>query len=224
MLLLRDWPGVASWTAPPASPSEIPRLWQRNALVLHVAARRGAVPECFGLGVALVATGPSVLCGCLVVPDDLAETDPPPWPASSAGRKTTRSATRRPPGTWQRARRSSTRAPPSRRNRGRSSPTPTAAPGSSSAPISGARSGSAPSTAADAGATELGLGNCGSRDGVNSTTAHGSGRARTARRCGVSARRVGWRMEFGPCERERTANRRARCTGAGYGEGRSSTS
>ncbi len=76
VVLLRDWPGLVGWSAPTEPAAQVSRLWQRGALVLHAAARRDAVPECFGLGVALVVAGRSVAAGCLIVPDDLAETDP----------------------------------------------------------------------------------------------------------------------------------------------------
>lgn len=70
-VLLRGWPGLDGWKAPTLAPSATyPGLGRRPALYLFAAARTGAVPETFGLGAAIVARGPSVLNGTLVVPDD----------------------------------------------------------------------------------------------------------------------------------------------------------
>jgi hypothetical protein len=80
-VLLRGWPGSEGWRPPrPVSTSE-PRLWQRNALMIHAAARldphgRPVMPETFGLGAALVTIGTAISRGCLFVPDDLAARDP----------------------------------------------------------------------------------------------------------------------------------------------------
>ncbi len=75
---------LRGWPTDPGPPVTNPaglyfgawRLGQRVGVVVHTAARLGAVPEAFGLGAALVIMGSSVFSGSLIVPDDLAETSP----------------------------------------------------------------------------------------------------------------------------------------------------
>jgi hypothetical protein len=71
-VLLRGWPGLGDWRRPsePTRCEETPRLWQRPGVVLYAAALRDAMPETFGLGAALVISGPSVSTGCLIVADE----------------------------------------------------------------------------------------------------------------------------------------------------------
>jgi hypothetical protein len=81
VVLLRGWPGCDRRRPPPAPSRQAPRLWQRNAIVVFAAARLDrsrpgvATPERLGLAAALVTCGPSVSTGCVIVGDDLAATD-----------------------------------------------------------------------------------------------------------------------------------------------------
>ncbi len=71
VVTMRSWPGSDNWK-PPAEPARFSqRLHDRVSLVLVCAAERGAVPECFGLGAYLVVAGRSVLEAGIIVPDDL---------------------------------------------------------------------------------------------------------------------------------------------------------
>ena len=72
----RDVVTEENWVRPPRPAQSQPRLWQRATVVVYAGARLGDPPERFGLGAALVVMGRSVLSGCLVVPDDLAQADP----------------------------------------------------------------------------------------------------------------------------------------------------
>lgn len=57
-------------------PPTAERLGDRIALCFVAVAERGAVPERFSLGLALIVIGPTLIEALLVVPDDLAERDP----------------------------------------------------------------------------------------------------------------------------------------------------
>jgi hypothetical protein len=67
----REWSGLEHWHAPKAPPPYSPRLADRVGLVLVSAAALGAEAERFGLGAYLVVIGRSVLDAGLIVPDDL---------------------------------------------------------------------------------------------------------------------------------------------------------
>jgi hypothetical protein len=82
---MRGWPGVKHWR-PPLLPESAGdprwwRLWQRPSLVFYAAAAldiegRPVMPEKHGLSAALICSGATVNCGCLIVDDDLHRRDP----------------------------------------------------------------------------------------------------------------------------------------------------
>jgi hypothetical protein len=73
---VRGWSGLDGWR-PPSPPRPFhDRLWQRNGLYLFAAAAVSGSQEAFALGGALLAAGPSIVGGALFVPDDLEDRDP----------------------------------------------------------------------------------------------------------------------------------------------------
>ena len=73
---VRGWPGLDGWR-PPSPPRPFhDRLWQRNGLYLFAAAAVSGIQEASVLGGALLAAGPSIVGGALLVPDDLEDRDP----------------------------------------------------------------------------------------------------------------------------------------------------
>jgi hypothetical protein len=73
---VRGWPGLDGWR-PPSPPRPFhDRLWQRNGLYLFAAAAVSGAQEAFVLGGALLAAGPSIVEGALLVPDDFEDRDP----------------------------------------------------------------------------------------------------------------------------------------------------
>ena len=101
MVNVRGWPGLDGWR-PPSPPRPLSdRLWQRNGLYLFAAAEVGAVPEAFALGVALLAAGPSVVEGALLVSDYLEDRDPDGLEAIRVWAKDNRLPTTLGPRPWQ---------------------------------------------------------------------------------------------------------------------------
>ncbi len=68
---MRGWPGLDGWRPPGAPAAYTPRLGDRPALVLVMASEVGVTPERYGLGAFLVVIGRSVLDAGVIVPDDL---------------------------------------------------------------------------------------------------------------------------------------------------------
>src|SRR5271166_1167523 len=81
---LRAAPNFDLWRPPVRPPAHALRLGDRVGLVVTAAAARGAMPESFGLGAYLLVTGLSVLGGGILVADELA-TDSPEARSSIAG-------------------------------------------------------------------------------------------------------------------------------------------
>ncbi|MHB1852869.1 MAG: hypothetical protein ACYCU6_11945, partial [Acidimicrobiales bacterium] len=80
-VLLRSWPGLAGWRAPHPSRRERRLSGRPTTMYMFAAAAltpsgEVSLPECFGLGAALVTQGRYVLNGTLVIPDGLAVADP----------------------------------------------------------------------------------------------------------------------------------------------------
>ena len=73
---VRGWSGLDGWR-PPSPPRPFhDRLWQCNGLYLFAAAVVSGVQEAFALGGALLAAGPSIVEGALLVPDNFEDRDP----------------------------------------------------------------------------------------------------------------------------------------------------
>jgi hypothetical protein len=68
---VRGWPGLDDYRPPSAPVAHTERLGDPMALVVVAAAKAGCVPEEFGLGAFLVVVGSSVIQAGLVAPDDL---------------------------------------------------------------------------------------------------------------------------------------------------------
>ncbi len=82
----RGWPGSDNWRPPVTPEPYSPRLGDRVGLVVVAAAEVGAVPERFGLGAYLVTSGRSILDAGLIVPDGLDTVDFTVWAASQTVR------------------------------------------------------------------------------------------------------------------------------------------
>jgi hypothetical protein len=67
---VRGWPGLGSYQAPRVPAADVPRLGERNDLVLVAAGAAGKTPERFGLGAFYEIAGPSVVCAGIIVADD----------------------------------------------------------------------------------------------------------------------------------------------------------
>ena len=83
-VVLRGWPGLDHYKAPRAPTGYVRRLGDRAALVLTTAAEASHVPERFGLGAFLEIGGPSVVRAGIIVPDRLVHDDPAALDAVSA--------------------------------------------------------------------------------------------------------------------------------------------
>jgi len=70
---LRAWPGVDEWKRPTQSAPYSPRFAERTGLVLFAAADVESETDVFGLGAYLEVSGPSVLGGGLIIPDGLSD-------------------------------------------------------------------------------------------------------------------------------------------------------
>lgn len=75
-VVFRGWPGLDQYKAPTAPTGHADRLGGKAALVLTTAAQSGHVPERFGLGAYLEIAGPSVIRAGIIVPDRLGHDDP----------------------------------------------------------------------------------------------------------------------------------------------------
>ena len=71
MVNVRAAPNLDAWRPPVAPPTHSPRLADRVALVIVASALLSAIPEIFGLAACLEIVGRSVLGGVIIVPDDL---------------------------------------------------------------------------------------------------------------------------------------------------------
>jgi deoxycytidine triphosphate deaminase len=67
---VRGWPGTDGYKLPRGIPPYTRRLFERNGLVVFAAAKKGSVPEEFGLGGFLIVAGASVVRMGIIVPDD----------------------------------------------------------------------------------------------------------------------------------------------------------
>jgi hypothetical protein len=75
-VVFRGWPGLDHYQAPTVPTGHADRLGDKAALVLAAAAEVGQVPERFGVGAFMEIAGPSVIRAGIIVPDRLEHDDP----------------------------------------------------------------------------------------------------------------------------------------------------